>query len=198
VSRAWQRLRALAPTPYLVTLGLVAAFLAVVGAQSTLFGPEQSATALEPTPAVAAPPVAAPPVTVPRVAVPRVTAAPTTPAKATRSTTRPAAVPAGCRPYRGNKLTACRMLRSFGLSTNQMAPLARLWQRESGWNHHAANHSSGAYGIPQALPGSKMRSAGRDWRSNPATQITWGLRYIKSRYGTPARAWAHSRSHGWY
>jgi hypothetical protein len=135
--------------------------------------------------------------------VPRVAATPTalvrsTPVKATRSTTRPAAIPAGCRPYRGNKLTACRMLGSFGLSTNQMAPLARLWQRESGWNQRAANHSSGAYGIPQALPGSKMRSAGRDWRSNPATQIKWGLRYIKSRYGTPARAWAHSRSHGWY
>jgi Transglycosylase SLT domain len=187
VSRAWPRLRALAPTPYLVTLGLVAAFLAAVGAEAALSRPADTATA--PSPVVAAPRDAADPTTPAR---------PATVPSVARSTTRAAAIPAGCRPYRGNKLRACRMLGSFGLSTKQMAPLARLWQRESGWSHRAANHSSGAYGIPQALPGSKMRSAGRDWRSNPATQIKWGLRYIKSRYGTPARAWAHSRSHGWY
>jgi hypothetical protein len=76
--------------------------------------------------------------------------------------------------------------------------LDALWQRESGWNHRAMNPSSGAYGIPQSLPGSKMASAGADWRTNPVTQIRWGLGYIASRYGTPCGAWAHSQATGWY
>lgn len=62
----------------------------------------------------------------------------------------------------------------------------------------ADNPSSSAYGIPQALPGRKMSSAGADWRTNPATQISWGLGYIANRYGTPCAAWSHSRSHNWY
>ena len=66
-----------------------------------------------------------------------------------------------------------------------------------GWRVNAAN-SSGAYGIPQALPGSKMASAGADWQTNPATQIAWGLGYIAGRYGTPCGAWDHSESNGWY
>ena len=73
-----------------------------------------------------------------------------------------------------------------------------LWQRESSWNKHAYNPYSGAYGIPQALPGSKMASAGPNWRSNATTQIRWGLRYIKARYGSPRRAWLHSQATGWY
>lgn len=76
--------------------------------------------------------------------------------------------------------------------------LVNLWNRESGWNPAAHNVSSGAYGIPQALPGSKMASAGADWATNPATQIKWGLDYIAGRYGTPCGAWAHSNSVGWY
>jgi hypothetical protein len=83
-------------------------------------------------------------------------------------------------------------------SGRQYGCLVQLWNRESGWNYHASNSSSGAYGIPQALPGSKMASAGADWRTNPATQVRWGLRYISSRYGTPCGAWAHSQSFGWY
>ncbi|WP_156956206.1 G5 domain-containing protein [Arcanobacterium sp. S3PF19] len=90
------------------------------------------------------------------------------------------------------------MLASYGWGADQFAYLDRLWQRESHWNHTASNRSSGAYGIPQALPGSKMASAGSDWRTNPATQIRWGLGYIKGRYGSPAAAWAHSQSTGWY
>ncbi|MDK7123234.1 lytic transglycosylase, partial [Pauljensenia sp. UMB6358] len=66
------------------------------------------------------------------------------------------------------------------------------------WNPYAANAWSGAYGIPQALPGSKMASAGADWQTNPATQITWGLGYIAGRYGTPCGALGHSNSVGWY
>jgi hypothetical protein len=76
--------------------------------------------------------------------------------------------------------------------------LDSLWTRESNWNHRALNHSSGAYGIPQALPAGKMRGAGRDWKSNPETQIRWGLAYIKGRYGRPCGAWGHWRSHNWY
>ena len=80
----------------------------------------------------------------------------------------------------------------------QFACLDKLWTRESGWKTTIANSSSGAYGIPQALPGSKMASAGSDWKTNPTTQITWGLSYIKSTYGSPCGAWAHSQATGWY
>ncbi|WP_211718628.1 transglycosylase SLT domain-containing protein [Nocardiopsis sp. MG754419] len=76
--------------------------------------------------------------------------------------------------------------------------LEPLWEKESNWNPSAENSSSGAYGIPQSLPGSKMATHGDDWRSNPATQIAWGIDYIKGRYGTPCEAWAHSQSVGWY
>jgi Transglycosylase SLT domain len=75
--------------------------------------------------------------------------------------------------------------------------LVALWNKESHWNVYAYN-PSGAYGIPQALPGDKMASAGADWATNPATQITWGLGYIASRWGTPCAAWAHSQAAGWY
>lgn len=86
----------------------------------------------------------------------------------------------------------------FGWGAGQMGPLIALWNRESGWNPTIANSSSGAYGIPQALPASKMASAGADWRTNPATQINWGLSYIAGRYHTPAGAWAHENAFGWY
>ncbi|APC33920.1 hypothetical protein A9R04_04050 [Nocardiopsis dassonvillei] len=76
--------------------------------------------------------------------------------------------------------------------------LEPLWQKESNWNPSAQNPSSGAYGIPQSLPGDKMATHGDDWQTNPATQIAWGIDYIKGRYGTPCEAWAHSQSVGWY
>ncbi|MET4225117.1 ubiquitin-like domain-containing protein [Oerskovia enterophila] len=85
-----------------------------------------------------------------------------------------------------------------GWGDDQFACLDLLWMKESKWNATAENRSSGAYGIPQALPGSKMASAGADWRTNPATQITWGLGYIEGRYGTPCGAWSHSQAKGWY
>jgi hypothetical protein len=81
---------------------------------------------------------------------------------------------------------------------DQFSCLNLLWDRESGWNYQAYNPSSGAYGIPQALPGSKMASIASDWRTNPATQIRWGLNYIAERYGTPCGAWSHSQATGWY
>lgn len=96
------------------------------------------------------------------------------------------------------KSIARSMLGRFGWGQDQWPDLEALWQRESGWNPRARNPSSGAYGIPQALPASKMASAGADWRTNPATQILWGLGYIKGRYGSPRRANAFQRSHNWY
>ncbi|BBC34924.1 hypothetical protein SGFS_062180 [Streptomyces graminofaciens] len=83
-------------------------------------------------------------------------------------------------------------------NSTQWSCLERLWDRESGWRWNAQNPSSGAYGIPQSLPGDKMDTAGDDWRTNPLTQIKWGLSYIDGRYGSPCAAWNHSESHGWY
>lgn len=85
-----------------------------------------------------------------------------------------------------------------GWGEDQYSCLVSLWSRESGWRVNAMNSSSGAYGIPQALPGSKMATAGGDWETNAATQIEWGLGYISGRYGTPCGAWAHSEDIGWY
>ncbi|MFG2005689.1 transglycosylase SLT domain-containing protein [Spirillospora sp. NPDC048911] len=97
-----------------------------------------------------------------------------------------------------NQAIAKPMVKKRGWSKRQFKCLVKLWNRESHWNHKARNRSSGAYGIAQALPGRKMRSAGKDWRTNPKTQIKWGLGYIKGRYGTPCRALSHSNSRGWY
>jgi len=85
-----------------------------------------------------------------------------------------------------------------GWGDDQFACLVQLWDRESGWRTDAENRSSGAYGIPQALPGSKMASITADWRTNPATQITWGLNYVAGRYSTPCGAWSAFQSKGWY
>jgi hypothetical protein len=89
-------------------------------------------------------------------------------------------------------------VQSRGWGDDQYSCLVSLWNRESGWRVNAMNSSSGAYGIPQALPGSKMASAGDDWETNAGTQIEWGLGYITGRYGTPCGAWAHSEDAGWY
>lgn len=96
------------------------------------------------------------------------------------------------------RTVARAMLSRFGWGASQFGCLDSLWRKESGWNLHAENPSSGAYGIPQALPGSKMSSAGGDWHDNPVTQIAWGLGYIRSSYGSPCGAWAHSEGSGWY
>jgi hypothetical protein len=93
---------------------------------------------------------------------------------------------------------AYKMLSTFGWSASgQYGCLDNIWSRESGWRYNAEN-ASGAYGIPQALPGSKMASAGPDWETDPATQIKWGLGYIQGRYGSPCNAWAFWESNSWY
>jgi hypothetical protein len=94
--------------------------------------------------------------------------------------------------------TGKSMLASFGFSSSQWSCLYSLWQRESGWNVYAENAASGAYGIPQSLPGSKMAAAGADWATDAATQIRWGLGYIKSVYGTPCAAWGNEEADGFY
>jgi hypothetical protein len=98
----------------------------------------------------------------------------------------------------GAKAYAQKALASYGWGMAQWPALNALWEQESGWNPRADNPTSSAYGIPQALPGSKMATAGRDWRTNPATQIRWGLGYIRDRYGSPTGAMAHERARGWY
>jgi len=107
--------------------------------------------------------------------------------------------PAAGQPDPGTaKALALNMVVARGWGQNEFDCLSALWQKESGWNHFALNKSSGAYGIPQSLPAEKMASAGADWATNPATQITWGLGYIEARYQTPCAAWAHSQQKNWY
>jgi hypothetical protein len=90
------------------------------------------------------------------------------------------------------------MLADYGFGSEQFSCLDSLYNSESGWNVHADNPTSSAYGIPQALPGSKMASAGSDWADNPATQIRWGLGYIRDTYGDPCSAWSFKQGNNWY
>ena len=93
---------------------------------------------------------------------------------------------------------AAKAVAKRGWAPSEFSCLVNLWNRESGWNTHAANPGSGAYGIPQSLPGSKMASAGADWQNSYATQIDWGIGYISGSYGSPCGAWGHSNAVGWY
>jgi hypothetical protein len=87
------------------------------------------------------------------------------------------------------------MKQKYNWSNKQFVCLDALWQKESNWKTTAHNKSSGAYGIPQALPGSKM---GKGWKNNPQVQINWGLKYINNRYQTPCGAWKHFKRYNWY
>ncbi len=99
----------------------------------------------------------------------------------------------------GDPRTIARvLLAEFGFSADQFSCLDPLWMGESGWRITADNPHSSAYGIPQALPGSKMSSEGADWATSAETQIRWGLGYIRDRYGSPCGAWSFKQSHGWY
>jgi hypothetical protein len=112
--------------------------------------------------------------------------------------TQAAAVAAAPAPSGSPQQIAEAMLGSFGWSASQFSCLDPLWAHESGWSVSAYNAGSGAYGIPQALPGSRMASAGPDWQTNAATQIRWGLEYIQGTYGSPCAAWDHEQATGWY
>lgn len=96
------------------------------------------------------------------------------------------------------KTLARALMAEFGLKSSEFDCLDRIWTQESNWNVHADNPNSSAYGIPQALPGSKMSSAGPDWQDNAETQIRWGLGYIKGRYGSACAAYSFKKGHGWY
>jgi hypothetical protein len=106
-------------------------------------------------------------------------------------------IPSSCGAFTGNVAIGCALLLRVGFGLDQMPCLKNIWMKESGWRVNAAN-PSGAYGIAQALPGSKMSAYGADWKTNPATQIQWGLNYIKGRYKTPCGAWSNWLSKGWY
>jgi hypothetical protein len=112
-----------------------------------------------------------------------------TPRRATRSVER-----TGLAPRELGRLMAVRR----GWTGRQWTCLDKLWTRESNWQVRAQNGSSGAYGIPQSLPGRKMAMFGDNWRTSAGTQIKWGLWYIERSYGTPCDAWRHSRNHGYY
>ncbi len=118
----------------------------------------------------------------------------------TTSTSKPYSgpIPSSCSDYSGNRAIGCALMLDAGFEIDQFPCLDKLFARESGWNQKASNNGSGAYGIPQALPGSKMAKFGSDWKTNPATQIKWGLDYIQGRYSTPCGAWSHSQATGWY
>ena len=90
------------------------------------------------------------------------------------------------------------MVNKYSWGETQFTCYDNIIMRESKWSVSADNPHSTAYGIPQALPGKKMAAYGSDWRTNPATQLAWGLNYVKTRYGTPCQAWSYKRSHGWY
>jgi hypothetical protein len=96
------------------------------------------------------------------------------------------------------KTLAKALMPLYGLATSQFNCVDNIWEQESRWNVHADNPYSSAYGIPQALPGSKMSSAGPNWQNSAETQIRWGLTYIKERYGSACSAWSFKQSHGWY
>ncbi|MEO3774856.1 lytic transglycosylase domain-containing protein [Micromonospora sp. B9E7] len=107
-------------------------------------------------------------------------------------------IPASCEEYSGNRKIGCALMIDAGFGIAEFPCLDKLWNKESGWNHKARNSSSGAYGIPQAYPGNKMSAFGADWQTSPATQIKWGLSYIKGRYKTPCGAWTYFQNNNHY
>jgi type II secretory pathway pseudopilin PulG len=122
---------------------------------------------------------------------------------ASRGANRPPAtpgvpVPTSCSQFTGNQATACAILPEFGFGIDQMKCLVPLWMKESHWNERDRNPSSGAYGIPQALPPTKMAKYGADYLTNAVPQIRWGLSYIKGRYTSPCGGWSFWQGHGWY
>jgi hypothetical protein len=101
-------------------------------------------------------------------------------------------------PIGAKKVARSILMDEYGFSEKQYKCLNQLWTQESNWNYKSRNKSSGAHGIPQALPASKMNVVSTDWRTNPVTQIRWGLRYISIRYETPCKAWAKHKRSNWY
>jgi hypothetical protein len=101
-------------------------------------------------------------------------------------------------PQGAKKVAKAILLDEYGFAEKQYTCLSQLWTKESNWNYKSRNKKSGAHGIPQALPASKMSVISTDWRTNPVTQIRWGLRYISIRYETPCKALAKHKRSNWY
>ena len=177
VTLAAQPVALTAPVPVLspaIDLGLA---IGVIEAQAALTEYVPAATSVVAAPALL--PVVPGATAVTKVALPAQPAAPLAVAGSPRQAAHAVAVNAG-------------------LSDSQWTCLDQLWQRESKFQTTVRNSRSGAYGIPQALPASRMASAGADWRTNPVTQIKWGLSYIDIRYGSACNAWSHWVRYGWY
>jgi hypothetical protein len=122
-------------------------------------------------------------------------------ATANRSSTRTPSfgpIPTSCKTYSGNRAIGCTLLLSSGFGLSEMPCLDKMWTHESNWRTTAENPSSGSYGIPQALPASKMKPFGSDYKTNPVPQIKWGLSYIVDRYKSPCDAWIFWQAHSWY
>jgi hypothetical protein len=121
---------------------------------------------------------------------------------ASRSNNRPSPgvgpIPSSCAVYTGNQAIGCTLLLQASYGLSEMPCLVNMWNKESHWRTTAKNSGSGAYGIPQALPASKMAVYGSDYLTNPVPQIKWGLNYIKNRYNSPCGAWSFWQAHGWY
>jgi hypothetical protein len=101
-------------------------------------------------------------------------------------------------PLGAKKVAKAILIDEYGFAEKEYKCLNQLWTQESNWNYKSRNKKSGAHGIPQALPASKMNVVSTDWRTNPVTQIRWGLRYISIRYETPCKAWAKHKRSNWY
>ena len=101
-------------------------------------------------------------------------------------------------PEGAREVAKALMAEKYGWGEKQYACLDGLWTKESRWNYRSSNKRTGAHGIPQALPATKMEVVGTDWRTNPVTQISWGLRYIDIRYDTPCKAWAKFKRSNYY
>jgi len=101
-------------------------------------------------------------------------------------------------PIGAKKVARSILMDEYGFTEKEYKCLNQLWTQESNWNYKSRNKVSGAHGIPQALPASKMNVVSTDWRTNPVTQIRWGLRYISIRYETPCKAWAKHKRSNWY
>ncbi len=101
-------------------------------------------------------------------------------------------------PLGAKKVAKSILVEEYGFAEKEYKCLNQLWTQESNWNYKSRNKKSGAHGIPQALPATKMNVVSTDWRTNPVTQIRWGLRYISIRYETPCKAWAKHKRSNWY
>ncbi|BCW69640.1 hypothetical protein [Arthrobacter sp. NicSoilB8] len=160
--------------------------------------PEVKAAEPPAAPAAAAPAPAPAPAAAPAPAPAAAPAAAPAPAPAPVAAPAPAAAPVAVDDPAGAQAYAAAQLGSYGWAPGQMQCLQKLWTKESDWKTTAKNPSSGAYGVVQSLPASKMASAGADYLTNYRTQINWGLNYVKTRYGSPCGALNFHLAHNWY